>query len=108
MNKSTPKLKPSQIKDGKPFEFKGSFPLIEVSWVDSQSWSGWRSLEQTRANVIDRGRCRSIGWLISESDIAVALAQNLSIGDDGTIDNVGDVINIPKVSIVSQHEIVIK
>lgn len=40
--------------------------LVLIEWLDSHSGNGWQSLRDIKQNG-DTIRCRSVGWLLSDS-----------------------------------------
>jgi hypothetical protein len=64
--------------------------VIEVSWFDSASTSGW----QHRYENLHALECKSVGYLHSQDDEVIRLLQ--SINADGAM---GELIIIPRVNI---------
>ncbi len=63
-------------------------PIVYVEWVDAVSDAGWQ--ENTKTEI---HRCLTIGWIVSESDDAICVA-NTVIHDNqvstGTVDMTTD------------------
>jgi hypothetical protein len=72
---------------------------VRVTWLDSAGNNSWRSLASALDEFGDESqlRCRSVGYLIGESDAGVMLAQ--SLGHQGG-DNVADTLFIPRPAIL--------
>lgn len=83
-----------------------NLPIIYVEWIDSWSSYGWQS-SKSQPNVEDEScNCLTIGWLISESDDNIRIAQNLGdISSNESLDY-NSIITIPKVAIRKYYEIV--
>ena len=86
------------------------YPLIEVDWSDSHSNNEtWSPMSYVRGAVKDTGPCKSIGWLLAETDDMITIASHLSVADfDKEIVQVAGLMTIPKVAIRSRHELEIK
>ena len=75
---------------------------VEVEWIDSGAELGWNDEETVLVSVErkDYGLCISVGYLVNEDDDKVALAQSIATSGK-TTRQLGDVISIPKVAVVS-------
>ncbi len=77
-------------------------PLVMVRFVDSSHRAEWEIVKERNVATDDLD-CWLVGWLISESDTAIAVSAALSTcGDDeqGTLEMV-----VPKASIVDWWEL---
>ena len=73
---------------------------VEVEWLDSVSWSGWRSRKSAveKANV-DELRHRSCGYVIADNEDGLMLALSLSNTEVDDYPGVADVQMIPRACI---------
>lgn len=69
-------------------------PMVEVEWTDSNGQSGWHDAA-TSAKGFDEQGCRSVGYLIEESERGVCLVA----GFGATGMNM-DSVTIPKVNVL--------
>ena len=81
--------------------------LMIVEWIDSGSSASWATL---RGLILDEPlKCRSIGWVIRETDEFVHLVPNLSVEKDPEDwrngEGFGGIV-IPQVNIISMQEVV--
>lgn len=70
--------------------------LVEARWVDSHVHARWVAVDavtDTRA-----ARCRSVGYLVDESEDAITLAQSVGDGPEGA-DEYGQPLTIPRVAL---------
>lgn len=78
--------------------------IVEVEWIDSQSWMGWHRHDDV---VQDHGDekdklCRTAGYLVSEdkSGVTLALSRTVPTSPDGVnARSWGDTIFIPAVAV---------
>ena len=75
--------------------------IVEVEWLDSQSWSGWHPHAQVVHEHSDESdkMCRSVGYLIVDDEHGVTLAQSQTgpRADDGKHPRSwGDTIFVPR------------
>jgi len=69
--------------------------LVVVEWIDASSFDGWRP-QATMLTAVQGGLgCRSVGWILYESEDRLVLVPNLS-----EVGSVGDAMVIPKVAIL--------
>lgn len=54
--------------------------LVLIEWVDSHSGKGWQPLRDIAANG-ESVRCRSVGWLVSESGGCKVIVPHISGGE---------------------------
>lgn len=71
-------------------------PQVEVSWVDSISYSSWRSIDEALEK--DLAQCMTTGYLIHKTNDLIAIAGSIE-GIDGDDMQVGDVMYIPLVAV---------
>lgn len=71
-------------------------PQVEVSWVDSITYSSWRDLQEAMNK--DLAQCFTTGYLITKTDELIAVAGSIE-GIDGDDMQVGDVMYIPLTSV---------
>ena len=71
------------------------YKFVHVIWIDIQSDSSWRSIEDVKSD--DLPRCLSTGFLVSdEDDEVIRLVSDFNFKEDGTIDDCGNSTIIPK------------
>lgn len=77
-------------------------PLVEVEWVDSMGYPGWRDGNDAvaRMDCVDDMRHYTCGYLVKQTSEYVGVA--LSVGWTGTV---GDAVQIPTLSI-TRYEVV--
>jgi len=69
--------------------------IVEVEWVDSQAFDGWHGSEEMK-NWNDSLVCKSVGYLLRESEDRMVLVMSESFGS-GALDNG---MTIPRVAII--------
>lgn len=75
-----------------------TLPVVEVEWLDSVGHHGWQPTEQAHAQVGEETmRQRSAGYLLQKSSRCIVLALSAS----ETTNTVGDLLQIPRSSVVS-------
>lgn len=74
--------------------------LVFIEWLDSHSGRGWQSIPQIESASIPL-YCRSVGWLVSESNACKVVVPHIAGEKNGDImlQGCGD-ITIPASSIV--------
>lgn len=72
------------------------YKFVHVIWIDIQSDSSWRSIEDVKSD--DLPRCLSTGFLISDDDDEdmIRLVSDFNFKEDGSIDECGNSTIIPK------------
>lgn len=77
--------------------------LEMVSWVDSrQSEGSWRFVDDVPEPCVVK--CRTVGWVVSETPLAIMIAQ--SLGDhDSEAPQCAGVKQIPKCSIIGRYQL---
>ncbi len=68
---------------------------VYIEWLDSQSTDGWSNPDRDHDL-----RCRSLGFLVRESDESVTVATNVS-----AIEDVCNQMTIPRIAITRLEEI---
>jgi hypothetical protein len=78
-----------------------SYPAVVVRWVDSQSFGGWRDLEEAKQLVTEKDRLEStsIGYLFHEDKHSITIVQTLHRSQ------VADGMTIPRCAIKSLKRI---
>lgn len=51
--------------------------LVLVEWIDSHSGNGWQRLSEIQGSA-EPIRCRSVGWLVAESDECKTIVPHIS------------------------------
>lgn len=69
-------------------------PIVYVEWVDAVADAGWQEGTKTEIH-----RCFSLGWIVSESDDAICIANTVSM------DSSNARMHIPKSWIKQRKEI---
>ncbi len=82
---------------------RGRYLVTEVIWLDSvQLENGdWMTLDDVRAQADDL-RCRSVGYLVHESETTLVLARSISEWSEDSVEKVEGVLCVPKVAVVDQ------
>lgn len=76
--------------------------LLVIEWVDSHATNGWRPLDDIACEPL---HCRSVGWLVGETDQMVVLVASISGEKNGDITLFGcGEIAIPKSAITNRME----
>lgn len=75
-------------RPGKQVQKKVNYPLVEVTWVDSSSTSGWQ-----HEISVEPLTCYSAGYLIHRSRKSLVIAQNR--GGENCNYRFGDTVTIP-------------
>jgi hypothetical protein len=70
--------------------------ILELTWIDAESDDAWRDIDEHKSS--DLARIHTIGWLLSEDERMIRLAQNI----DATNGKASMVMTIPKAWIVSR------
>lgn len=71
--------------------------IIEIQWVDAESDDVWRDIAEHEAS--DLAKIRTVGYLLSENEKIIRLAQNI----DETNNKTSMVMSIPKAWILSRR-----
>lgn len=74
-----------------------SYDIEQIFWIDSSRSDGWGPKEWGSAMMAESPLCRSVGYLISEDAIRVALVG----GESGETFN--NRLHIPKVAIIHRQ-----
>ena len=72
--------------------------LLLIDWVDSSGSPGWKASDELKAEIAE---CQSIGFFVSETKKAIALALNRSTL--AGFKPFGEVVSIPKKCIVRKR-----
>lgn len=59
--------------------------LVLVEWVDSSVCGGWDTLDGIRSNSRKGQGCRSVGWVLEESDEYLSVVPHLT-EDTGAVE----------------------
>ncbi len=70
------------------------YKFVHVYWIDIESDSSWRSIEDVKESALPR--CLSTGFLIDDSDEMIRIVSDFNFNDDGTISECGNSTIIPK------------
>ena len=82
---------------------------VEVEWVHSNMSTGWVSTNYATKIADNRPlECRTIGYLLSETEDRINVAMNFADNTDLPNDSLSEVMTIPKVSVLSIKELRIK
>ncbi len=73
--------------------------IVDVEWIDSCMSSGWH--DRSGYGLQKASRCRSVGFLLSESKTHLQLA----LSQDADCDNINGAITIPKVAILKRRAV---
>jgi hypothetical protein len=74
--------------------------IVLIEWLDSHSGKGWQDIDQLEETAIPL-YCRSVGWIIKETEDCKVIVPHLSGEENGDIiiQGCGDLV-IPTKSIV--------
>ena len=72
---------------------------IEIEWIDAVATGGWGSPEEKREEALKQSKTATIGYVISDDDESIHVAQNAVEG----FDRVADTMWIPKTMIRAVH-----
>ena len=56
----------------------GQYPIVEVEWEDSATYTGWHDREITEFEYVT---AKSVGYLITKSKNILVVAQSLGSGE---------------------------
>lgn len=74
--------------------------LVLIEWIDSHAGRGWQDMDEIR-EACQPLYCRSVGWLISESNGCKTVVPHLSGDEQGKLMSQGrGEITIPEQAIV--------
>lgn len=83
------------------------FPIVEVSWLDSTSWSGWCDLDVALRRADDEDMKHvTAGYLIADDAKAVTVALSATVEEFERDVLVADVQAIPRKCVLSVTELV--
>lgn len=75
--------------------------LVLIEWVDSYASSGWQEVSSIEPEVLV---CRSVGWVIRETDSTLVVAPHLTDEDgDAAPTQANGLMTIPVCAIVSRR-----
>jgi hypothetical protein len=82
--------------------------MVEVEWLDSTSWSEWRSRSDYEGKAkAEELRHRSCGYVVADNEDGLMLALNITAyPDDEAGDGLAsDVVMIPRAVVVAVHDL---
>lgn len=74
--------------------------LMAIEWIDSCGPDGWTRTSEVETSPVV---CRSVGWIIAESEEAMTIAPHL--GPDSEDPQCNGAITIPKVCVTKRRAI---
>lgn len=78
----------------------GTLHMVAIEWIDSAGDDHvW-----VKPNTVERrapSTCHSVGYLVDRHDVALTLAQSYGVGDEGKVEELGNVLTIPMGCVVS-------
>ena len=78
------------------------YKIKKIKWLDSYGCTNsWQKIESITEKLI----CETIGYVISETDELISLANSIAYETDETVEQANGVMTIPKVSIIEEFEI---
>lgn len=95
---------PRTFKSYSLVKTKSRFKIVEVNWVDSEHHADWEKISDVIEEQSGSLGCRSVGYLISDTEDRIILATSVS-EDEETEEQVSAYITIPKICITSQKEL---
>ena len=79
------------------------YKFVHVYWIDIQSDSSWRSIEDVKEDTLPR--CLSTGFLIRDDEDMIRLVSDINFKEDVSIDECGNSTIIPKCVVQEIKEI---
>ena len=79
------------------------YKFVHVYWIDIQSDSSWRSVEDVKEDTLPR--CLSTGFLISDDEDMIRLVSDFNFKEDGSIDECGNSTIIPRHNVYEIKEV---
>ena len=79
------------------------YKFVHVFWIDLQSDSSWRSVEDGKDDNLPR--CLSTGFLIDDDGEMIRLVSDFNFKDDGSIDECGNSTIIPRHNVYEIKEV---
>ena len=79
------------------------YKFVHVFWIDIQSDSSWRSVEDVKDDNLPR--CLISGFLIDDDGEMIRLVSDFNFKDDGSIDECGNSTIIPKCVVQEVKEV---
>ena len=78
------------------------YKIKKIKWLDSYGCTNsWRKIE----NITEKLICETVGYVISETDELISLANSIAYETDETVEQANGVMTIPKVSITEETEL---
>jgi hypothetical protein len=78
-----------------------TYRLVVIDWVDSSSTGqAWRQISSFGEEARSPLQCRTVGYIMAETKIAVTLAMNLAYEPGHAPHSAGNDMTIPKCSIL--------
>lgn len=83
-------------------------PIVEILWIDSSGQGGdtvWVDLHDFEARKTQSLECRTVAYLIEETEDRLILAAHISLSSDpaNEISQLSGAITIPKVAVLEQR-----
>ena len=79
------------------------YKFVHVFWIDIQSDSSWRSVEDVKVDYLPSRL--STGFLIDDDGEMIRLVSDFNFKDDGSIDECGNSTIIPKCVVQEVKEV---
>lgn len=78
------------------------YKIKKIKWLDSYGCTNhWQKIE----NITEKLICETVGFVVSETDELISLANSIAYETDETIEQANGIMTIPKVSIIEEVEI---
>lgn len=78
------------------------YKIKKIKWLDSYGCTNrWQKIE----NITEKLICETVGFVISETDELISLANSIAYETDETVEQANGVMTIPKVSIIEETEV---
>lgn len=86
-----------------PKKLNNRYRILEVVWVDSATYTGWRSADEWLRIHEDKQLCTTVGFVVEETDSILLLNHSLSWDKGGDIAQRNGLISIPLVSVMKRR-----
>jgi hypothetical protein len=78
------------------------YKIKKIKWLDSYGCTNrWQLIEEITEKLV----CETVGYVISETNELISLANSIAYETNETIEQANGVMTIPKVSIIEEVEI---
>ena len=78
--------------------------LVYLEWLDSHNTASWYSNVERSHEPLDMEPCRSVGWVMRESEQVIEIVQSLAVGEGNSPQSCGT-LTIPKAAIIKRKKL---